>query len=390
MFQVVRFADKDFRQRRPDGNSGYIWNVKGLNRVVYRLPEIQEKDAIFIAEGEKDAERLWSVGLPATTCSGGAQRWGDRYTDQLKTAGVKRVAILPDNDDAGRKHAEQVAASCHRAGIDARIVTLPGLPDKGDVSDYLDNHTKDELAALTQVAPVFEPKANSLRDKGAHTKPPALRTIKLTPASSITVRPVRWLEEDRLPLGTLGLLGGREGIGKTIYASTLAASITRGTLSGVYHGTPRAVIVAATEDSWEHTIVPRLMAAGANLDLVYRVDVETAEGTDTMLSLPCDLVALERAVRDVQAAMVLLDPLLSRLDADLDTHKDAEVRMALEPLVKLADAVDVYVLGIIHVNKGSSTDPLTLLMGSRAFAAVARSVLFVLTDPEDETPSGAT
>ena len=220
---------------------------------------------------------------------------------------------------------------------------------------------------------------------GERAESPMLRTITLTAASSITVRPVRWLEEDRLALGTLGLLGGREGVGKTIYAYTLTASITRGTLSGIYEGTPRAVIVAATEDSWAHTIVPRLMAAGADLDLVYRVDVTTPEGTDTTLSLPCDLAALERVVGDVHAALILLDPLLSRLDTALDTHKDAEVRLALEPLVRLAEAVDVYVLGIIHVNKGTSTDPLTLLMGSRAFAAVARSVLFVLTDPEDET-----
>ena len=219
-----------------------------------------------------------------------------------------------------------------------------------------------------------------------HTETPAAqRTITLTSASAITVRPVRWLEADRLALGTLGLLGGREGVGKTIYGYTLTAGITRGILPGVYYGTPRGVIVVATEDSWEHTIVPRLMAAGADLDRVYRVDVVTAEGTDTMLSLPCDLVALERVVRDVQAALILLDPLLSRLDAELDTHKDAEVRIALEPLVTLAETADVYVLGIIHVNKSSSTDPLTMLMGSRAFAAVARSVLFVLSDPEDET-----
>ena len=211
------------------------------------------------------------------------------------------------------------------------------------------------------------------------------RTVTLTPASAIQVRPVRWLWKSRLALGTLGLLGGREGVGKTICAYTLTAGITCGTLPGVYHGTPRAVIVAATEDSWEHTIVPRLMAAGADLNLVYRVDVVTAEATDTMLSLPCDLVALEEVVHAVQAALVILDPLLSRLDTALDTHKDAEVRLALEPLVALAGATDTLVLGLIHVNKSAPSDPLTLLMGSRAFAAVARSVLFVMIDPDDET-----
>ena len=217
---------------------------------------------------------------------------------------------------------------------------------------------------------------------GEHGGTPA--SIHLTSASSIRVRPVRWLDEGRLALGTMGLLGGREGVGKSIYAYTFTAGVTNGTLPGVFHRKPRAVIVAATEDSWEHTIVPRLMAGGANLDLVYRVDVMTIDGTDTTLSLPRDLVALEAAVREVQAALILLDPLLSRLDATLDTHKDAEVRLALEPLVKLAAEEDVCVLGIIHVNKGTSIDPLNLLMGSRAFAAVARSVLFVMTDPADE------
>lgn len=182
----------------------------------------------------------------------------------------------------------------------------------------------------------------------------------------------------------MDLLGGREGVGKTICAYTIGASITRGTLPGIYFGTPRGVIVAATEDSWEHTIVPRLMAAGADLERVYRVDVITAEGTETNLSLPGDLVALERVVRDVGAALIVLDPLLSRVDTALDTHKDAEVRIALEPLVTLAGATDAGVLGVIHVNKSSSSDVLTLLMGSRAFAAVARSVLFVMVDPEDD------
>ena len=88
--------------------------------------------------------------------------------------------------------------------------------------------------------------------------------------------------------------------------------------------------------------------------------------------------------RTVGAAAVLLDPLLSRLEASLDSHKDADVRRALEPLVAFADRAHVALVGIIHVNKGLSTDPLTMLMASRAFAAVARSVLFVAQDQENK------
>jgi hypothetical protein len=126
------------------------------------------------------------------------------------------------------------------------------------------------------------------------------------------------------------------------------------------------------------------MAAGADLDRVFRVDVVTSDGLGTSLCLPRDLRALEKKVIESRAALVILDPLISRLDTALDSHKDAEVRVALEPLVALANATDTVTLGVIHVNKSSSSDVLTLLMGSRAFAAVARAVLFVMTDLDDE------
>ena len=215
--------------------------------------------------------------------------------------------------------------------------------------------------------------------------PRAARTVHLTCANTIKPRPVLWGWEERLALGTIALCGGREGIGKSIFTYTLAADITRGLLPGVNFGKPRAVIVAATEDSWAHTIIPRLMAGGADLALVYRVDVATLEAIEGSLSLPHDLVGLEAAVRDVSAALIILDPLMSRLDANLDSHKDAEVRLALEPLVALADRTGAMILGLIHVNKSTSNDPLTTLMASRAFAAVARAVLFVMQDPDDDT-----
>ena len=193
---------------------------------------------------------------------------------------------------------------------------------------------------------------------------------------------MKWLEDGRIPLGCLTLLGGREGTGKTTLAYWYAARVTRGQLDGLYRGEPRGVIVAATEDSWAMTIVPRLMAAGADLDLVYRVDV-TRDGVDSFLSLPDDLANLEEIVTDRQIALVILDPLLSRLDARLDTHKDAHVRQALEPLLALADRTAAAVLGLIHVSKAVTQDPLTSLMASRAFSAIARAVIYMVVDPDD-------
>ena len=214
-------------------------------------------------------------------------------------------------------------------------------------------------------------------------EPAPERRLTLVPASSIAVRPVRWLWHDRIALGTLCLLAGREGIGKSLLAYTLAADITQGRMVGEFFEQPKGVIVAATEDSWAHTIVPRLMAAGADLQMVYRVDV-TKGDLDVGLELPVDVGELKAAIRESDAALVLLDPLMSRLHSDLDSHKDAEVRQALEPLVALGDQTGASLLGLIHLNKSASTDMLTLMMGSRAFAAVARSVLFAMEDPNDK------
>lgn len=207
--------------------------------------------------------------------------------------------------------------------------------------------------------------------------------IQLTPASAIKPRPVKWLWEGRIAIGTLALLAGREGIGKSTLAYWLVAQITRGVLPGESFGEPRAVLIAATEDSWEHTIVPRLIAARADLDRVFRVEVRSADEAYVGMNVIRDLKQLEQAARQVDAGLLLLDPLMSRL-GDQDTHKDSEVRVALEPVVDVADRVGMSVLGLIHHNKSGSTDPLQLIMGSKAFTAVARSVHTVVLDPDDE------
>ena len=211
------------------------------------------------------------------------------------------------------------------------------------------------------------------------------RRMVLTKASEIKPRRVRWLWRNRLALGTLGLLAGREGLGKSSIGYSIAAEITRGLLPGEYFGAPRDVLVCASEDSWEFTIVPRLIAAGAALERVHRVEVLAADDIHVGLSLPRDLRAVEEAVHRTGAVLLLLDPLMSRLENNLDTHRDGDVRRALEPMVAVADRTGMSVLGLIHHNKSGSADPLQLVMGSKAFTAVARSVHTVVPDPDDES-----
>jgi hypothetical protein len=215
------------------------------------------------------------------------------------------------------------------------------------------------------------------------------RRLVLTKASEIKPKSVLWGWEDRAPAAHLSLIPGREGIGKSLLLIWMTANLTRGTLPGCYFGQPRAVFYCATEDSWAHTIVPRLMAADADLGLVYRIDVETVEassGASTLMELTmprdCDLVSSE--VKRLEVAMIALDPLMSVIDQRVDTHNDRDLRTVLEPLGRLASETDCMIVGLAHFNKSGNDDPLNLVTGSRAFTAFVRAVIAIARDPDSE------
>ena len=169
LFQVVRYAPKTFRQRRPDGSGGWSWRIKGVRQVPYRLPELRAAGndvPVFVVEGEKDADRLASLGLVATCNAGGANTWPEALTPHFRG---RTVFILPDNDGAGRSHAQRVAAALHGVADSVHIVTLPGLPPGGDVSDWLDaGGDAATLLEMCRAAPPWRPGNGA---GGRHTHP---------------------------------------------------------------------------------------------------------------------------------------------------------------------------------------------------------------------------
>jgi len=156
LYQVLRLEPKSFRQRRPDGNGGWIWKLDDVPRVPYRLPELLNyPDAtIFITEGEKDADRVASLNHCATTVAGG--KWTE---DCVKALAGRDCLILQDNDDAGAGKALAAAQALHSVAQTVRIVLLPDLPDGGDVSDWLDAHPRrhERLVDVCFDAPVRSP-----------------------------------------------------------------------------------------------------------------------------------------------------------------------------------------------------------------------------------------
>jgi len=157
LFQAVRFSPKSFSQRRPDGQGGWIWNLHGVDRILYRLPEVMKAETIFIPEGDKDCDALAALGLVATTNPQGAGKWNPELSIDIFKG--KRAIVLPDNDTTGRKHGLDVATKLFWQGAaSVKILDLPDLPDKGDVSDWLRNGgTKEKLLQLVKEVPEFKP-----------------------------------------------------------------------------------------------------------------------------------------------------------------------------------------------------------------------------------------
>ena len=203
LYQVLRFPPKNFRQRRPDGNGGYIWKLTD-RRVVYRWPDLSRfPDAtIFVTEGEKDAEHLWSIDLCATTVAAG------KWTDDCVGALVGRdIIILQDNDDAGRTKALEAAKLLHGVANTVRVVLLPGLPDKGDVSDWLKTGgSKAQLLERAKAGPRSQPKG-----------------YIFVRASDIVPRRMDWLWQGHLLRGSQELLTGIPGTGKSQIHCALVA-----------------------------------------------------------------------------------------------------------------------------------------------------------------------
>jgi hypothetical protein len=159
-YQVVRYAPKTFKQRRPDGNGGWHWNMQGVQRLPYRLPELLAADPtvpVFVPEGEKDVEALRDLGLVATCNPGGAGKWRSEFNGPLRG---RHVVGLADNDGKGREHAGEVATSLTGTAASVKVLELPGLPPGGDISDWLAaGGTAGELLRLAAEAPAYEPPA---------------------------------------------------------------------------------------------------------------------------------------------------------------------------------------------------------------------------------------
>lgn len=221
LFEVVRFEPKEFRQRRPDGTGGWAWNMEGVERVLYRLPEtlaaVAAGRVIYVVEGEKAADALARIGLDATCSPAGAGKWRAAYSETIRGADV---VILPDNDAPGRDHAANVARALDGIARRVRVVPLPGLAHKADPFDWIEaGGTAEALDALLRTyAP--DPAPGGLDEMGELVNPADLQGID---------PPEReWIVDGWLPVRTVTSLYGGAGFGKTLLAQQLQSATALG------------------------------------------------------------------------------------------------------------------------------------------------------------------
>jgi putative DNA primase/helicase len=360
LFEVVRYAPKDFRQRRPNGKGDWIWNLSNARRVPYRLPELLAADKgqhVFIVEGEKDADALAALGLVATSNPGGAGKWRSEYNEPLRG---RHLAILPDNDQAGENHAHSVARELLPVAASVRIVRLLGLPEKGDLSDWLAaGGTHDSLLELVKQTPPLIV-ADSVNSPSF-----GFRTVReyLSERAAMDERKSFWA--GALRAGEISMLAGRAMAGKSTFACALARALHLGVpLLGRDCLKAKVGYMALERNGVK---VAKLLEEWGLGDAVYFLD--------QLPPMPLAKLAsfIKAEILRHGLEVVIVDH-LQNLAKIRDSKDYSLVSLALEPFQKVAKETDAHILLLHHQGK-TEREGVIDVMGSEAYRAAVDTLL---------------
>jgi hypothetical protein len=400
LYQSVRYEPKDFRQRCPDGNGGWSWTTTGLTRVLYRLPELLESDPslpVFICEGEKDVEALRDLGLTATTNVGGANKWRSEYNKALRQ---RDVVIVPDNDDAGRQHAEQVAKALEGVAVSVRVVELPNLPSHGDVSDWLAaGGTAAELRELGERAPIWTSSNNENSYEGRNSDPLILSYEDFMKRAFGTGEEIAFELQRR----EIGLVVSVTNIGKsTLIRNGLLCAATGKEFSPFVKGNiPHRVGLLDFESGGKRlqNDLDHMTQGWSNIDRAlleknFFILCEGMVGHDPLsLSRHLDLIVSD--VKAHQIDLLVIDTCGAGFDIYNENDNGEVARRVMKPLMKFARLLDCAVIIVHHIGKaksedGSASEKVHRPRGASAFSGYAGSVFVLTADASDSTAVTAT
>jgi putative DNA primase/helicase len=351
----------------------------GDRHVLYNWPAIMRAgpgSAVFVTEGEANAEALIKAGLLATTVL--SHHWAPECVAALTG---HHLIILQDHDKEGAILANAAQKKLIPVAASTRIVPaahlwkhLPGAgePAPGDdVQDWIARG--GDLRRLLDIC---------------HEIPVVTALLESVCASDVEIEDYDWVWPGRFALKKIGLIVGLPDEGKGLTVSDIVARITRGEPWPCDEGQAPLgnVIMLSAEDDSADTIVPRLIAAGADLKRVTILKMVREAGKERMFSLISDLDALHRKVLEISnVKIIVIDPVTAYLGiGKVDSFRATDVRAVLSPLKELAEELRVSVLGIMHFNKKIDvTNVLLRISDSLAYGAASRHVYAVVNDPDN-------
>jgi len=350
-------------------------------------------DTVLVCEGFATGASLFAaLGHPVAVAFNAGNLEAVALALRGKLPSVQ-IIVCADNDRftaAGNVGVERATAAARAAG--GWLVVPEFESDDGSPTDFNDLAQRQGAEALVNAlskAVQFDPPAakpaKPVKPSSDRPATPApSRVVKIRCGADIKPQAITWLWPGWLPAGKLTILAGAAGTGKTTLALALAAVITAGGRwpDGTVSKSKGNVLIWSSEDVADDTLVPRLIAAGADLSRCHFIEGIAQNGESVPFDPSQDIIELHRAALAMGGvSLLLIDPIVSAVAGDM--HKANDVRRSLQAVVDFADAHDCAVIGITHFAKaGADRDPQDRVIGSQAFGALARMVLVTAKEKE--------
>ena len=352
-------------------------------------------DTLLICEGFATGASLYAVtGHPVAVAFNAGNLEAVARVLRAKLPGI-RIIVCADNDRFNDKgNVGMIKATAAALAVGGYLAAPSFRSDEGEPTDFNDLHQVEGIEAVMtaiHAAPqIFDdvdlPPATGPAGPATTSGAPGARAVTIRCGAGIRPLPITWLWPGWLPAGKLTIMAGAAGTGKTTLALGLAAVLTSGGRwpDGSQCRAKGNVLIWSSEDVADDTLVPRLIASGADLGRCYFIEGITENGESVPFDPAQDILDLHRAVEKIGGvSLLLIDPIVSAVAGDM--HRANDVRRSLQCVVDFAEAHQCAVIGITHFAKGGAGKaPQDRVIGSQAFGALARMVL-VAAKEEDGT-----
>ncbi len=372
--QKLRRADKSFSWRRPDGKGGWIYNRQGVPHSLY-IAGTLSSGAVFVCEGEKDADNLHRLGCDAASGADGAGpgKWRKEYTEQLRGCSV---CVLGDNDGIGRDYAQETAAALYGTAASVRLLDLskvwPDIPEHGDVSDLIawagDEKAGELLAGLVAATPLWTPEAAE--------KDPLLSLFKSL--EDFPEEEAKWLVPGWIPEGQISVIAADGGIGKTTLWCHIIAALSNGASCILdqpgFTRKAMKITFLTTEDSVRKKLRKKLRLAGANMKNIVTPDF-VGDRSGLLHKLKFGTPEMERVLRYLRPVLCVFDPVQGFTPPKVNMGSRNEMRDCLSPLISIGEDINTTALIVCHTNKRPKASGRDRIADSADLWDIARSVM---------------